>query len=214
MVQSKLLARYGHLLHYFGNKNDLHNPEGIGIKSAEIITAEQLHGNKVVIIKNNKNKLIKGADGMITKESFTLGIRTADCLPIFFYDPGDNIIAAIHAGWKGLYKGIINNAITSMEKIGSKSRNIKAAVGPHIGACCYDVSRTRIDKFQNYKSVSSQQFLDLGKIAREQMLLAGIRAENIDISAICTNCDLRFWSFRRDRQKAGRMMNIIGISSN
>lgn len=208
MVQSKILARYGQILHYFGEKKDSEQNRMC------VIFAEQIHGSKIAVLKNNKNSLIKGADGMITKEPFILGIRTADCLPIFFYDPGNKIIAAIHAGWRGLYKGIIHNAIAGMEKIGSELQNIKAAVGPHIGACCYNVSRTRIGKFQNYKSVSSQQFLDLGKIAREQMLLAGIRIENIDISGICTNCDLRFWSFRRDRQKAGRMMNIIGMNSN
>lgn len=211
MVQSKILTDFKNLLHYFGDKKDKDSLLRLGLSMDKIILAEQIHGNKVAVLTDGKKRYLKQSDGIITDRQLTLGIRTADCLPVFFYDPQKKIIAAIHAGWKGLFSGIIKNAVSIMKKLGGDAAKIKVAVGPHIQICCYNVPEERIRKFKKYGNISNKQFLDLGKIALQQLQTAGILAENIDISKICTSCDLNFWSFRRDKQMVGRMINIIGF---
>lgn len=229
MVKSRLLTNYNNLLYYFGNKEDSVNLEKLNVSKKDIISAEQIHGNKVVLLENSKNKFIKGADGMITYNRLILSIRTADCMPIFFYDPGKKIIAAIHAGWKGLSSGIIDNAIKGMKKLGSNPLDLNVSVGPHIQVCCYNIPEERIQKFSitnnsdrlhllsnNHigKLHSNSWYLDLGKVALSQLESSGIISSNIEVSDICTSCNSKFWSFRRDKQKAGRMINLIGMISN
>lgn len=205
MVKSKILSKYPNLLHFFGDKNSTFPLENI-------ITAEQIHGNKVAIIKDNKVGFIKGYDGMVTDKPLLLGIRTADCLPIFFFDPKIKVIAAVHAGWKGLYKRIIKNGINAMKKLGCHPVDIKVAVGPHIQVCCYSVSKERMQKFENLFSEQRLKswYLNLSKVALYQLESLGVVAFNIEISDICTSCNDQFWSFRRDGKKAGRMINVIG----
>lgn len=207
MVKSKILSKYPNLSHFFGDKDSTFPLENI-------ITAEQIHGNKVAIIKNGKTRLIKGYDGMVTDKPLLLfGVRTADCLPIFFFDPKKKVIAAIHAGWKGLYEGIIKSGICEMKKLGCNSADIKVAIGPHIKVCCYNVSNERMQKFENLfgDQRSKSLYLNLSKVALFQLESLGVAASAIEISDICTNCNDQFWSFRREGKKAGRMINVIGI---
>lgn len=208
MVQSKLLTKYTNLIHFFGDKDSK-------FKLRNFITLEQVHGNKVAIIKDNSRKSFKGLDGLATNRKLALAIRTADCLPVFFYDPKDRIISAVHAGWKGLLHGIIRNAILSMKKLGSKPEDLIVSVGPHIQACCYNVPEERIHMFSPVNDFgefrSNSWYLNLSKVALLQLKSFGIADSNIDISDICTSCDEKFWSFRRDKIKAGRMLNIIGM---
>lgn len=213
MVQSKILAKYSEILHYFGDKKDTSSIEGLGIKLEDVISAEQIHGNKVVLLKSGKNKFLKGADGMITYKTLILSIRTADCMPIFFYDPGEKIIAVVHAGWKGLYRGIIEKAILEMKKISSNPQNIIVAIGPHIHNCCYNIPKERIEIFKKYKDAVWENFLNLSEIALQQMESKGLLRKNIEISPVCTSCDENFWSFRRDGGKTGRMINLLGFNA-
>lgn len=225
MVQSKLLAKYTNLRHNFGDKNDSSNLENLGIKQKDIITTEQIHGKRIVFLEDGQKLLIENADGLVTDKPLNLGIRTADCLPIFFYDEDTQVVAAIHAGWQGLYMGIIKNAISKMKKLEADPKNIKVAIGPHIQICCYKVSKERVKKFQITNNsdrshllsdnLFSEQrkklwYLDLGKVALHQLVSFGVKQSNIEISDICTSCNINFWSFRRDKNKSGRMLNIIG----
>ncbi len=227
MSQAKNLSKYPELIHYFGDKQDSVNLEKLGIKMDNIIMGEQVHGKRVKKLINCKTKRIKGIDGMITSKSAILGIRTADCLPIFLYDPVKRIIAAIHAGWRGLHKGIIKNALKELIELGGGPMNLKVAIGPHIQVCCYKVSKGRIRKFQMTNAsdrlhLSSNNpfselrlnswYLNLSKIALFQLKSSGIKNSNIEISDICTSCDQNYWSFRRDGIKSGRMINILGLN--
>lgn len=217
MVQSKILTEYTNLIHYFSDKNDSPNLAKFGIKKENIVTAEQIHGNKVSILKNAKIKFVARCDGIITAKPYILGIRTADCLPIFFYDPKKKIIAAIHAGWQGLSKGIIKNALFGMKRMGSNTLDLIAAIGPHIRICCYNVPEERIRLFSEVEDLGEFRlrswYLNLSKVALFQLKSLGVKDFNIEISNICTSCDRNYWSFRRDGKKTGRMINIIGINS-
>ena len=114
----------------------------IGRSSQNIFLLNQIHSNKFVFInKNNisKNKRYK-ADAIITnKKKLPIAVLTADCVPVLLFDKKEKFIAAIHAGWKGAFKGIISNVIRFLKKKGCDERNIIAAIGPCIGKKSYNV---------------------------------------------------------------------------
>ena len=120
------------------------------IKSKKIVLMNQIHGNKFYFIdKNSKlnNNNFEG-DALITNRPNTpIGVLTADCAPILIFDKKTNMIAAIHAGWKGAFKGIIKKVIKFMIKKGSSVSNITAVIGPCIALKNYEVKQKFIKKF-------------------------------------------------------------------
>ena len=114
----------------------------ISKKSRDIFLLHQIHSNKIVFIKNFsklKKKKIE-ADAIITnQEKLPIGVLTADCVPVLLHDSKKNFIAAVHAGWKGAFKGIINKVISFMIMKGSEAKSITAAIGPCIKKNSYNV---------------------------------------------------------------------------
>ena len=166
-----------------------------------------------------KLKYILKADGLITnKKNVFLGIVTADCLPVIFYDKKMGIVGIAHAGYKGLLRGIIQEMIKGMKKIGSDLKNMKIAIGPAIGLCCYDVPIERAEVFENafkgiktYEKRNGKYFLDLKSITRQILISEGIRKKNIEVSQMCTKDNLNdFFSFRGEGQKFGEFVTVIG----
>ncbi len=121
----------------------------ICVKSKNIYLLHQIHSNKFIFINKNfdlKKKL--KADAVITdQKKLPLGILTADCVPILIYDNVANIIAAIHAGWRGAFNGIIKNVINFMLKKGCRIKNIHAAIGPCITQKNYNVKQDFVRRF-------------------------------------------------------------------
>jgi len=122
----------------------------ISKKSKNIFLVHQVHSNKFIFIgksfKFNKKKI--KADAIITDQKKTpIAVLTADCVPILLYDNKKDIVAAIHAGWKGAFKGIVNNVINFMLKKGCKKQNIVAAIGPCINQTNYSVKEDFKKKF-------------------------------------------------------------------
>ena len=126
--------------------------------SKNIFLLHQTHSNKFIYINKNRkieNKKFK-ADAIITDQrKLPIGILTADCVPILIYDNVFKIIAAIHAGWKGAYKGIINKVVKFMIKKGCKSKNIYAAIGPCISQKNYNVKKDLLKRFLNKNKKNS-----------------------------------------------------------
>lgn len=220
MVQSKLLLKFDNVKHYFLNKSESLDFERINLGNKPCFSPDQVHGNKVGYVTRREQKVFNGYDGLVTKKSYYLRIKTADCMPIFFFDPKKRIIAAIHAGWKGLYSGIIPNALKIMNKLGCQNYNILAAIGPHIKECCYSVNYERIQNFLkiflNINEIGytrrGKWYLNLSRIALIQMGNYGLDKRNIDISDVCTYCNNDYSSYRREGKNCGRMLNIIALS--
>lgn len=218
MVQSKLLLKYKGLQHYFFDKYDTSHRTELPVKFDECIKVEQVHGNRMTLLQNGEKKYFPGSDGLVTDQALFLAIRTADCLPILLYEPNKKIHAAVHAGWKGLFAGIVKNAIKAMKKLKANSQSIVVTIGPHIGKCCYNVSRERILRFQKagYHINKACQlnegnwYLDLAELAVSDLLFEGILKKNIDILPACTSCNKMFDSYRRDGVNCGRIWSIIG----
>ena len=125
-------------------KNKLSN------NSKNIFLLYQVHSNKFIYINKDskiKKRRIK-ADAIITNQKkLPIGVLTADCVPILIYDNVSKIIAAIHSGWKGAYKGIIDKVIKFMLLKGSKVKNLHAAIGPCISQKSYNVKEDFVKKF-------------------------------------------------------------------
>ncbi len=182
-------------------------------------TFRQVHGRHVLLIKENSlydSDYLGEADGAITNlPNLPLTVRTADCLPIFLYDPKHQGIALLHAGWRSSQKGIIANAVYLMKKSwGTKAKDLKVVFGPAIQECCYQVG----SEFRKYfpKDVTKKgknYFLDLPRVNRRQLTKMGIKRNNVFDCARCTCCDPKLFSFRREGEKAGRMASVMILKS-
>jgi hypothetical protein len=168
----------------------------------------------------------KPADALITKEkNIVLGIFIADCLPVFFYDPKKEIIALAHAGWRGLYKGILQNVIKKFKNLGSSPQDILVYIGPSIGPCHYVVGEELIKAFNRkykflgksfYRKLEGTFYLDLWKIAKLILLNEGLKNKNIELSKICTYCHKNLFSHRREKhkgEKPGIMFALFAMKS-
>ena len=183
-----------------------------------------MHSNKFVFIDEKYNKKIKPkADAIITNQRYLpIAILTADCVPILICDSKKKMIAAIHAGWKGAYKGIIDRVIKFMIKKGCKLKNFTIAVGPSISVKNYEVKEDFRKKFlkkdkknlKYFKIKRNKLYFDLTKYV--QALLLKSKIKNIDILNIDTfDVKNKFFSARRAlKQKHndyGRNISIIMI---
>ena len=194
--------------------------------SKKIFLLHQIHSNKFVFIdkkfKNNKKKI--KADAIITdQKKIPIGILTADCIPILIYDDSSKMIAAIHAGWKGAYKGIINKVINFMIKKGCKSKNIHAIIGPGICQLSYNVKRNFLKKFLNkdkknkifFKKIKEVIYFDLPRYVKAQLKshkISTIDHINIDTFKEKNNFFSARRSLRLKHDDYGRNISIIMIN--
>jgi polyphenol oxidase len=218
MVQSKILLKYKQINHFFLDKYESKKFAEFKNDTNDYFQLQQIHSNRIITIKNKLSADIK-ADGMITQEKCSLLIKTADCLPVLLFENKKMIIGAVHAGWKGLHLGILNEAVAEICKMGGQTKNIIAVIGPHIGQCCYSVSdkflKNFSDKYLANKTVlhkNKKPFLDLGIIAVTNIINLGVPKKNIEIMDVCTCCNKDYFSYRRDKKETGRMYNIITLS--
>ncbi len=185
-----------------------------------VVTMKQIHSGNVTVIENLKNKHLSDTDGMITNQLYTpLAVLTADCLPLMFYDPKQNVIAVAHAGYKGLLNHIIEHTIQQfVSDFKSDPKDIIAGIGPSIERDCYEVGKDRIEEFQKafpeFKNIFIERdnkfYLDLRSVAQQCLVKEGILKEHIEVMNICTKHDPNFYSYRRgDKEK--RFASIISL---
>ncbi len=135
-------------------------------------------------------------------------VLTADCLPVALAAGGTApAVAMVHAGWRGLAAGVIENGVRALRELGADGE-VEAAIGPGAGACCYEVGPDVHAALA--AEPGSPRTIDLRAIARERLLVAGAaRVHDVDA---CTICDERFFSHRRERERAGRQAGIAWLS--
>jgi len=185
-----------------------------GVDVCQVFWRKQIHGDNILAAHGGVGT-IKGcpdADAYITDEkNLPIAIRTADCVPVFIFDPRRRVIGLAHAGWKGTTKMIAAKTVQRMqEKYASQASDLKIALGPSIRECCYQVGAEFRDYFPSYvKERGGHLYLDVISANRDQLLQASVRQENIFDSGICTCCNKNYFSFRRDGAKAGRMISLM-----
>ena len=198
----------------------------ISNKSKNIFLLHQIHSNKFIFINKNykfKKKKIK-ADAVITNQPrLPIAVLTADCVPILLYDNQKNIIAAIHAGWKGAFKDIIKNVVNFMLKKGCEKKSITAAIGPCIQQKSYNVredfQRKFIRKDKNnkifFKKKSNIIYFNLPNFVKYQlklMKITNIDTINIDTFIKKNNFFSARQSLRLKHDDYGRNISIIMIN--
>jgi len=191
----------------------------------QFIVANQTHSSNIMIIKEpleqgwqSLESAIANCDALITNQKkIMLTILTADCVPILLFDPIQEVVAVVHAGWKGTQQEIVKKTVKKMnETFDSNSKDILAGVAPSIGKCCYEVDWNVSKNFQNipdaYSEKGEKQMLDLPHINKVQLLEAGLTEQHIEMSNICTACQVdSYFSYRREAGCSGRFMSIIGL---
>ena len=190
------------LQHGFGTRQSTDFPD-------QLATLKQIH-SALPLIADEPGCAGEG-DALITsRRGLAVSVRTADCLPILIADEQTRVIAAIHAGWRGTASGIVRRTVEEMTgKFGVDSASLRAAIGPGVGVCCYQVG----DEVARQFGLSGTSFLDLAAENRKQLLEAGLADAHIDPLNQCTFCDpVRFHSYRRDKERAGRMISYILVS--
>ncbi|HYG81236.1 MAG TPA: peptidoglycan editing factor PgeF [Pyrinomonadaceae bacterium] len=195
----------------------------------------QMHGTDVRTVRNVEDtRQPEKALGetvycdalMTATPRILVGVKTADCVPILLADPRAGACAAVHAGWRGTVSSIVARALESMSaEYGSRPADVRAAIGPAAGGCCYEVGGEVIEAFREKFPDSERLFtptrdghalVDLQRANREQLAAAGLSPENIHTAPLCTMCrtDL-FFSYRREKRthgRTGRLMSVIGNS--
>ena len=197
----------------------------ISKNSQNIFLLNQIHSNKFVFIDNKyKSKIKPKADAIITDQiNLPIAVLTADCVPILICDNQKQIIAAIHAGWKGAFKGIISKVIKFMIKKGSKTKNITAVIGPAISVKNYEVKKdfykkfTRKDKTNHkfFKMSKEKLYFNLSSYVKSLILKSGVKKiEKLDVDTF--DAKNKFFSARRSKSlnhaDYGRNISIIMLN--
>ncbi len=188
----------------------------LGIQKSQVVSLKQIHSSNSLIVENPGEHY--NADAIITnKSNLFLQVSIADCVPILIYDPISQVVAAVHAGWRGTNSEIaFKSVIKIIEVYNIKSKNLIAFIGPSAGECCYEVGEETWKKFntkylKKHSFDLKKRFLNVKKANYDQLLKAGMLKNNIEVSQYCTICDNQFHSFRRDGKNSGRMFAVIGI---
>jgi len=200
--------------------------EFFGLDS-RFVGVTQIHGNRVHRVEKlpaiawEEYETRVQADALVTDlPGVVLNILTADCVPLLLYDPLRRVIAAVHAGWKGTAQAIAARTVEEMNgRYGCDPGSIVAAIGPAIGGCCYEVGEEVASAFEKYPKAlrrgGKSPYLDLKEVNRVQLLGAGLSAEKIEVSPLCTACErASYFSYRAENGCSGRFVSAIMINPN
>ena len=142
-----------------------------------------------------------------------LGVRTADCLPVLLVAPRSRAVAAVHAGWRGTVAGVLPRAVQGLTvDLGARPQEIEAAVGPGIGACCFEVGEEVASQFPErcVADDGGKPHVDLAAALEGQLADCGVRM--VMTARLCTHCDVeRFFSHRAEAGRTGRMLSVVGL---
>jgi YfiH family protein len=194
----------------------------IGVLPERLFQTSQVHGSSVreivggdvreAVVQEQHDALVARASGD------AIGVRVADCVPVLLFDEATGDVAAAHAGWRGVVGGVVTAAVAQLCRY-APPRAVAAAIGPSIGACCFevgdDVAAMIDDAAPGDASLAhagphAKPHVDLRLAIRRQLRALGVDDARIDDVEGCTRCDAeRFFSYRRDGAKSGRHLAAI-----
>ena len=209
------------------NENVLKNRsilfEKLRMPLKSVTLGQQTHsGNVHIVSSSEKGKgslgyesAIPDSDSLVTNNpNICLMVLLADCVPVFFFDPENNVIGVAHAGRAGTEKGIsINTAMTFKNEFNSNIENLVVGIGPAISMEHYEISKVASLNLQsvlpsNTKSLQiteSKASVNLALSNKEQLLEIGLQEKNIELANLCTfSLPEIFFSERRDGKPTGR----------
>lgn len=197
---------------------------GVGID--DCAATNQVHGNVVRIVTEADkhvcmSKVPYEADGIVTSvKGMPIFCMTADCVPVLLCDDENAVAGAIHCGWRSSVTDILKNAVEQMETLGAEREKIRAAIGPAIGACCFETDDDVPAAIEKYLSGNTEglftrrpdgkTMVDLKEANARRLVVLGLKRENIDISDECTMCSHeKYWSHRYTKGQRGSQAAFI-----
>jgi YfiH family protein len=219
-TQSRLLEGAG-FAHAFPERDvpDARLFEILGVAPGAVVQVSQVHGAAVVFAEDALGRSGCEADALVGRAALrrvAVGVRVADCVPVLVASPETGDVAAIHAGWRGVVSGVVPAGVKALG-----GASLLAAIGPCIGACCFEVGRDVAESIGRaapgaevvapYPHASPDKvFVDLRAAVRRQLVGAGLDPARIEDVPGCTKHEAaRFHSFRRDGKGSGRMLASI-----
>lgn len=188
----------------------------LGIDESRLAHASQIHSANIQLV--NKPGLYTDTDAFITNtEGLFLVISVADCIPVMIYDPVNEAIANIHSGWRGTQQNIVCKTVELMTvNFKSKPDELIVFMGPGISKKNFEVDKDVACLFScEYVApkpgVKEKYLVDTGKMIYNSLLAAGVKELNIERNGLCTLDNEYLHSYRRDKNKSGRMFAVIGI---
>ncbi len=181
-----------------------------------VALARQVHGTHL-IWPDAPGRGEREADAVAGRAGEGAGVLTADCVPILLVDPEADLIAAVHAGWRGTQADIVGSAVAALIAAGAEPARIHAALGPCIRACCYEVGTELASDFIRLFGehiVTSERHLDLAAANVQRLGARGISRSQIEELQECTACARdadgpRFFSHRRDQTPRRQLSWIV-----
>lgn len=205
---------------------------GFGVRGSRpqnVVLARQVHGSRAVQVgaesPPNAPDALGEADALVCAEpGVCIGVVTADCVPILAASVDGGSVAAVHAGWRGLARGVIAAGLDELRGVASGGAELVAVIGPHIGPCCYEVDAPVLDALAAAHprleaalrpARAGHAYLDLGALARAALIEWGVAPANAALLPdACTACDVaRFHSHRREGPERGRLVHVISARS-
>lgn len=185
------------------------------LKARRLLTMKQVHGTGVLVVhKEDAWRRVRtpSADAVITDvPGLAVLVKQADCQGTILFDPNRNVVAVAHCGWRGNVADILSKVVARMRaEFGSEESDLLACIGPSLGPCCAEFVDHRVifpECFQVFGIDSTAKF-DLKAISRWQLLNAGLREENIQISDICTRCRTDLFYSYRGEGRTGRFGTV------
>ena len=170
----------------------------------------QVHGNRIQWVDDYVP--LEEADALMTdKPGVTLMVKSADCIPLVFADEEVGLVAAVHAGWRGLTADIVPKTVEEMVGRGAKAERLKVLIGPSLGKECSDFSDPFAEIPASFHWAIEGNLVDLNGICDRQLADAGLRPEHIHSMKICTRCDPSWFSFRRNQgsERFGTWVRLV-----
>lgn len=198
------------------SQNRRHFFDSLDIPPEQVAGSHQIHSDKILHV--DRPGQFEGFDALMTdRKGIFLTVTVADCTPILIYDQHNEVVAAVHAGWKGTALRIVGKTLNLMgETFGSIGENCFAYIGTCIDECSFEVDADVADHFNEHLKRWDEQngkfFVDLKTANKNQLLEFGIPESQIEVSAFSTyvNND-RFFSYRKEKGQTGRMLAVIGM---
>ena len=194
----------------------------LDLKDRKMVRLEQVHSSRVVKIEDSPRASPWVADACWSENpGLALCILVADCLPILLSDKKGSFIAAVHAGWRGSAEKIVTNMVKELLLAGKNIADLKVALGPAIGPCCFEVDAAVAEKLKTStlsgigleKNADGHKYqANLWQINKQQLLECGVPSQGIDVVRECTKCSKKYYSYRRDGGITGRQSGLIGFS--
>jgi purine-nucleoside/S-methyl-5'-thioadenosine phosphorylase / adenosine deaminase len=203
----------------------------LGVGPGRLLRPGQVHGTSIAIKRLGDETGGWGAgrpraDIILTDDpTVAVAVQVADCVPVLIADWRTGVVAAVHAGWRGTAKRVVQVAVRALgETFRSRPSDLSAALGPAIGPCCYEVGPELLDVFAAAghaaaerdrwfgRSEDGKVRLDVPLANRDQLLAAGLAPHAIHVAGLCTvsHPDL-FYSYRREGQGTGRIVGVIKV---